>query len=71
MLDQILAKVFGTKNERVIKRLLPQVRAIGELEPTIQRLSDAELAGKTIEFRKRLAEGQTLDEFETALKPLL
>ncbi|HWP84516.1 MAG TPA: preprotein translocase subunit SecA, partial [Terriglobia bacterium] len=60
--DKLLATVFGTKNERVIKALLPQVRAIGELEPAMQRLSDAELAAKTVEFRQRLAEGQTLDD---------
>src|SRR3990167_8837734 len=62
MLDQMLAKVFGTKNERVIKRLMPEVRAIGELEPATQRLSDAELAAKTMEFRKRLAAGETPDD---------
>jgi preprotein translocase subunit SecA len=62
MLDKVLGKVFGTKTERVIKGLMPQVRAIGEMEPAIQRLSDAELAEKTVEFRKRLAEGATLDD---------
>ncbi|MBI3933322.1 MAG: preprotein translocase subunit SecA [Acidobacteria bacterium] len=61
-MDKMLAKVFGTKNERVIKRLMPQVRAIGELEPAIERLSDTELAVKTVEFRRRLAAGETLED---------
>ncbi len=56
MINAVIAKVFGTKNEREIKRLLPQVEAIGALEPAVQKLSDEELRAKTGEFRKRIQE---------------
>src|ERR1051326_6773872 len=62
MLDTILAKVFGTKNEREIKSMRPMIAAIGDLEPDMQQLSDAELAQKTQEFKQRLANGETLDD---------
>jgi preprotein translocase subunit SecA len=62
MLDTLLAKIFGTKHEREVKRLLPKVAAINEAEPRMQALSDAELAGKTAEFKQRLANGEPLDE---------
>jgi len=54
LLDTIFAKVFGTRNEREIKRLRPLVERINALEPEMQRLSDAELRAKTDEFRKRI-----------------
>ncbi len=53
--DKALTKVFGTANERVIKRLLPVVDIINALEPEIQKLSDEELRAKTAEFRARIA----------------
>ena len=62
MLDAILAKIFGTKNEREIKKMRPIVTAINDLEPEFQQLSDAELAAKTVEFKERLAQGATLDD---------
>jgi preprotein translocase subunit SecA len=62
MLDNVLAKVFGTKHDREVKRLQPQVAAINEFEPQIQALSDADLAGKTAEFKQRIENGETLDE---------
>src|SRR5258707_282364 len=62
MIDAILAKIFGTKNEREIKALLPTIAAINELEPGLRELSDIDLAAKTIEFRERLAQGATLDD---------
>jgi preprotein translocase subunit SecA len=61
-LDQILAKVFGTRNEREVKSLLPLVQSINDMEPSIQQLSDAELAGKTAEFKEQLAQGVALDD---------
>src|SRR6202022_3140760 len=61
-IDAILAKVFGTKNEREIKALLPTIAAINELEPQMQQLSDVDLAAKTIEFRERMAQGATPDD---------
>jgi preprotein translocase subunit SecA len=54
LINSVIAKVFGTKNEREVKRLLPQVEAINALEPAIQKLSDDELRAKTDEFRKRV-----------------
>jgi preprotein translocase subunit SecA len=59
---QILKKIFGTKNEREIKRLLPAVEQINSLEPEISALSDGELASKTEEFKRRLENGETLDD---------
>ncbi|MBX5493807.1 MAG: preprotein translocase subunit SecA [Bryobacteraceae bacterium] len=62
MIDAILAKIFGTKNEREIKALRPLVSAINDLEPRLMALSDAELAAKTAEFKSRLDQGATLDD---------
>src|SRR5882757_5588692 len=62
MIDAILAKIFGTKNEREVKGMLPTVAAINELEPQLCQLSDIDLAAKTIEFKERLAQGATLDD---------
>ena len=56
MINALLGKVFGTKNEREIKRLMPNVAAIGALEPAMQKLSDDELRAKTVEFRQRIQE---------------
>ena len=53
-MPSLLSKVFGTKNDREIKRLQPLVHAINELEPEIQALSDEQLRGKTEEFRRRI-----------------
>jgi preprotein translocase subunit SecA len=62
MLDPILAKIFGTKNEREIKTLRPIIAAINDLEPQMQQLSDADLSQKTQEFKQRFANGETLDD---------
>ncbi len=62
MLDATLAKIFGTRNEREVKRLRPIVSAINDLEPGLQQLSDTELAQKTIEFKQRIANGEPLDD---------
>jgi len=53
--DKVLTKVFGTANERAIKKLLPNVTAISALEPETEKLSDEELRAKTAEFRTRIA----------------
>lgn len=58
----ILKKIIGTKNDREIKRLLPIADHINSLESAIGTLSDSELRGKTDEFRKRLQNGETLDD---------
>src|SRR6201997_4357250 len=55
LIGKALTKVFGTNNERVVKRLLPRVAAINALEPEMQRLSDEQLRAKTAEFRARIA----------------
>ena len=62
MVDAILAKIFGTKHEREIKALRPMIAAINELEPELEKLSDEELAHKTVEFKQRIENGATLDD---------
>jgi len=56
IVDKVIGKVFGTKSERVIKRLQPTVQQINALEPQMKALSDEELRAKTQEFRERLQE---------------
>ena len=56
MINTLLGKIFGTKNEREVKRLQPRVAAINALEPEMQKLSDDELRAKTAEFRARIQE---------------
>src|SRR6185436_15953567 len=58
----ILKNAFGNYNEKELKKLWPIVVEVNEFEPEIQALSDAYLAAKTVEFRERLAEGETLDD---------
>ncbi len=62
VLDTLLSKVIGTQNERELKRIQPLVARINGLEPSMQQLSDAQLRGKTAEFRERFAKGETLDD---------
>ncbi|HEX2344278.1 MAG TPA: preprotein translocase subunit SecA [Vicinamibacterales bacterium] len=62
MLGQLLAKVIGTQNDRELKRLMPLVSKINDLEPGIESLSDAALRAKTAEFKQRVANGESLDE---------
>ncbi|MGD0786858.1 MAG: preprotein translocase subunit SecA [Terracidiphilus sp.] len=57
--DKILTKIFGTANERTIKKLTPVVAAISGLEPAIKQLTDEQLRLKTVEFRSRIAERVT------------
>jgi preprotein translocase subunit SecA len=56
LINTLLGKVFGTKNERVVKGLMPQVLAINALEPEIQKLTDEQLRAKTEEFKQRIQE---------------
>ena len=56
MINTVIAKIFGTHNEREIKKLLPRVANINALEPEIEKLTDAELRAKTDEFRLRVEE---------------
>ena len=59
---KIIDKVFGTHSERELKRIAPLVEKIEALRPKMMELSDEELKAKTPEFKKRLAEGETLDD---------
>ena len=61
MLAGLLKKVFGSRNDRLIRRYMQTVRLINSLEPQIQPLSDEALRGKTDEFRERLAKGEALN----------
>ena len=62
MIGKALTKVFGSQNDREIKQLRKIVTRINDLEPSIEPLSDDELKGKTVEFRERVAGGESLDD---------
>ena len=62
MLDNILKKLIGSKNDRELKRLWARVQAINALEPGIQALSDAELKAKTPYLKNLLANGASMEE---------
>ena len=62
MIVGVLKKIFGSANERELKRLAPLVDEINSFEPGIQKLSDDQLRGKTVEFRQRLENGEELDD---------
>ncbi|MGP8051945.1 MAG: DEAD/DEAH box helicase, partial [Desulfobaccales bacterium] len=62
MIQFILKKIFGSQNERELKRLAPLVDAITALEPEYRSLSDADLAAKTPVFKERLERGEPLDD---------
>jgi len=62
MILNLAKKVFGTTNDREVKAYLKRAEAITALEPEIQQLSDSELQSKTEFFKKRLADGETLDD---------
>ncbi|MCX4084033.1 preprotein translocase subunit SecA [Rickettsia hoogstraalii] len=58
----ILKKLFGTANDRTVKKLFAEITKINSLEPAIQKLSDEELKNKTVEFKEKLKNGTTLDD---------
>ncbi|NMC64581.1 MAG: preprotein translocase subunit SecA [Acidobacteria bacterium] len=62
MWKSLLNKIFGTQNERDLKKLQPYVEAINSLEPGISQLSDAQLQAKTTEFKEKLSQGASLDD---------
>src|SRR3954447_8922770 len=62
MLDTLLAKVFGTQNERELKKIRPIVDQVNALEPSTRVLTDAQLRDKTAEFKTRVANGEALDD---------
>src|SRR6185369_12323512 len=61
MISNILTRIFGSRNERLLKQFGQTVRQINALEPSIAALSDDALAAKTPEFRQRLDNGESLD----------
>ena len=62
MITTLLQKVFGSRNERLVKKYAGTVRTINALEPQMQALSDQELTAKTAEFKQRFSNGETLDQ---------
>lgn len=62
MFSTLARKLFGSKNERDLKRLEPVVRAVNEIEPSVKALSDQAMMAKTDEFKDRLARGEALDD---------
>ena len=61
MISQLLKKVFGSRNDRLIKQYRQLVVRINALEPDLQKLDDAALSAKTAEFKQRFAQGETVD----------
>src|SRR5216110_556956 len=62
MIDVVLRKIFGTKHERDVKRIMPTVVASNAFEPSVRALDDAGLRAKSEEFKKRIEGGEPLDE---------
>ncbi|HQQ75068.1 MAG TPA: preprotein translocase subunit SecA, partial [Pseudomonadales bacterium] len=62
MIGKVLKKIFGSKNERELKRLGKLVVGVNAFESVLEKLSDSELANKTVEFRARLQKGETLEQ---------
>ncbi len=62
MLQNVLKKVFGTQNERDLKRLQPEVAAINAREAEVRALTDDELRGRTVAFRERVDQGEPIDD---------
>ncbi|KHA60122.1 preprotein translocase subunit SecA [Vibrio variabilis] len=62
MITKLLTKVIGSRNDRTLRRLRKIVKEINNYEPTFEALSDEELKAKTVEFRQRLEQGETLDK---------
>jgi len=61
-LERFLTGLFGSSNARYVRRLEPKIEAINSLEPKYQAMTEAELRGQTVEFKRRLAAGETLDD---------
>ncbi len=62
MIGNVLTKVFGSKNDRIIKQLRQIAVRVNDLEPEVEQLDDAALAAKTVTFRERVAKGESLDD---------
>ncbi|MGB7991662.1 MAG: hypothetical protein WCF44_19840, partial [Candidatus Methylophosphatis roskildensis] len=62
MISGILRKIFGSRNDRLVKQYMQQVKAINAFEPAIAALSDDALRGRTDEFKQKVAAGSSLDD---------
>lgn len=62
MITKLLTKVIGSRNERTLRQLRKIVKEINNYEPSFEALTDEELKAKTVEFRQRLEQGETLDQ---------
>ncbi len=62
MISNLASKIFGSRNDRIIKRQSKTVQRINQLEPEFEALTDEQLAAKTLEFRQRHTDGETLDQ---------
>ena len=60
--SKLFRKIFGSRNDRIIKSMRQKVAKINALEGDLQALSDAELADKTNEFKQRFEQGETLEQ---------
>ena len=65
MLNSLLTRIFGSRNERLLRQFQKNVARINAMEPELEKLSDSELQAKTVEFKKRIEEGATLDSLLT------
>ena len=71
MVGSIVRKVFGSKNDRQVKRMAKAVKNINAVEESLKSLDDEALKAKTAEFKKRLQDGETLDDLLPASSPTL
>lgn len=62
MIGKLVKKIFGSRNERLVRDMTRKVAAINDLEPEFEKLGDEELRGTTARLRKRLEDGETLDQ---------
>jgi preprotein translocase subunit SecA len=62
MIGAVLRKIFGSQNERNLKRIVPYVDEVNDFEPSVEKLSDHQLQAKTGEFRQRLDNGEPLED---------
>jgi preprotein translocase subunit SecA len=69
MLNSLLTRVFGSRNERLLRQLQRSVNKINALEAEMQKLSDTELQAKTPEFQQRIQAGESLDKVLPELSP--
>ncbi|MBF0228747.1 MAG: preprotein translocase subunit SecA [Desulfamplus sp.] len=62
MVFKLLTKIFGSNNDRAIKKIMPTIELINTLEPEMQKLTDQQMADKTLEFKVRISKDETLDD---------